>query len=215
VRPGPFALPSVVRDAGRAIAFAGGAAQGLPSTRTAFLTPLLFSAFVMPTTSGTLRRLLCKGSYFATTNNDFPFSFNVTTAGLAELSLSAGGDFVTDHTLTSDIALTQNAWNFVALGLVNASFSGINLNGRIKTATHAVTPSTSTHAYTLGNVASQFSGGVGGLPFIGQMLEPRLYLWDGQNFGGLSELLRRGVDWRPGLIYEWQPKVTGLRLLRA
>jgi hypothetical protein len=216
LRYGPQGLPMLKPDDRSAVKLPGSQKQMWPSTQTTALARVLFSVFFKPSAIGvTDQHIFSKNSYFAASNADFPMVMRMTTTGLFELALSAGGDFVTDLTLTSGNALKNGQWNYLAGAFVaGGPDAWVNVNGVCNTVTHAVTPSTSAHAYSVGNFASEQSGGTGNVACVGLIYEPRLYLWSGTEFQSTTARLMRGEDVRPGLVYEWMPRGGPLRAAR-
>jgi hypothetical protein len=212
IRPGPQGLPRNVAADVRVLGFSGAAGVRGMSSNVLRTSPFFFSTFFRPTTFASAQALLSDIGYFAASVTDFPFKVMQATTGLVAVELSNGGDFAVDRTTNSAKACRLNAWNFLAVGLIDGSLTAINLNGEITYDSHSVTPNGASRFLTIGQHAHLDGGGMSGQGFAGQMFNPRSYNWDGHNFAGFSGLMHRNVDARAGLTYEWQPKATGLLL---
>jgi len=207
IRPGPFGLPMLIPDERMSLSFSGSSRQRVGSAQTTVLQKFLFSLWAKPTTSGTLRALISKNMVNANAVTDFPCALTLNTSNQAVLSLSKGDDFVADLTLTSDTLVTANTWHYIAAAY-DGSTAYMFTDGAYKSSAGAMTLSSNTASYTIGNSAVDHSSGAGADTqlYIGQMFDPRVYNWDGNDFVGSAIRLMRGEDVRAGLVCEWMPR---------
>lgn len=146
--------------------------SGTPGNQGTTFTSLVQSG----ATGGLVGRVFTKSSYFATATTDFPFSLDHGANGKFTVILDSGNDFTADSTTTSTYSYARDATHHVAVVVRNSGVCELWVNGvQDSTWTIAFALSTGSQPWTLGGVALENGGGVGGLRFLGRASHWAIY----------------------------------------
>lgn len=141
---------------------------------TNYTTAQSFEIYTMPVSyANSYSFIFNKSSFYAVNVSDFPITLYQDGSGYINFTLSIGNDFNWDVVLTSTDVVDIDQWAVIS-GTADITATKLYIDGTLDQSGSGVTLSSNSRAYTFGQSAFPYAGGVGINEYNGRISEARI-----------------------------------------